>query len=235
MERASKIVELVGLAGAGKSTIAGALDQCSHQILLAEPPYSRRIRDIPFFAWNTFLLLPTLVHLWCTNQGSRWLSRQEIASMVILLGWHRRLRRSSSNRCQVIVLDQGPICSLMLLQLFGPETLRSAGAKKWWNRVCRRWADTLDTMIWLDAPTATLIERVRAREKWHGVKDKSEAEAFEYLERYREAYRRVIACLAVNDDLQILKFDTAQESLDGVVDQILAEFRLKPSRARDVC
>jgi cytidylate kinase len=228
MKRAARVVELTGLAGAGKSTIAQALRQYSYQVLVQEPPYFRRIRDIPFFAWNTFLLLPTLFHLSYNRKGSRWLNGQEIAWMAVLLGWHRRLGRPLSNHGQVIVLDQGPVFLLMMLHLYGPETLRGPHAKEWWARTGKQWADTLDTVIWLDAATATLVERIRARDVWHGVQAKSTADAVEYLERYRESYGRVISLLRANkDDLKLLAFDTARESLDSVVDKLLLEFGLK--------
>ena len=233
--RSPTIVELAGLAGAGKSTTAKALSQCGNQILLGEPPFYRRIRDIPFFVWNAFLLLPTLFRLGLARQGSRWLSGQEILSMVVLLGWHRRLKRLSSDHSQVIVLDQGPVCSLMLLEFFGPEILKSPRAEEWWTKTCRRWANTLDTVIWLDAPTATLVERIRARGNWHSVKDRSDAEACKYLGRHRESYRHVLSLLTANNDLQVLRFDTAQEPVDRIVDQLLTEFGLTASRARDVC
>ena len=230
MTRAARIVELTGLAGAGKSTIAATLGQCSHQILLEEPPYFRRLPDISFFAWNTFLLLPTLLHLSPGSKGSRRLNGQEIASMVILRGWHRRLKRISSSSGQVIVLDQGPVFSLMMLYLFGPETLRGPRAEEWWATTCKQWADTLDTVIWLDAPDATLVERICARDIWHGVKKKTEAESFEYLGRYRESFERVISLLTANNGPKVVTFDTARDSVDRVTAKLLLELGLKDSR-----
>jgi cytidylate kinase len=228
MKRAARVVELAGLAGAGKSTIAGTLRQYSHQVLLEEPPYFRRIRDIPFFGWNTFRLLPTLFHLSHNKKGSRWLTGQEIAWMAVLQGWHRRLDRPLWNNGQVIVLDQGPVFLLMMLHLHGPEAFRGPRAKEWWARTGKQWADTLDTVIWLDAATATLVERIRARDVWHGVQDKSTEDAVEYLGRYRESYGKVISLLTAHkDDLKVLAFDTARESLDSVVDKLLLEFGLK--------
>jgi thymidylate kinase len=121
---------------------------------------------------------------------------------------------------------------LTMLYLFGPEALRSPSPKDWWTRTCKQWADTLDTVIWLDAANATLLERVRARKVGHRLKGKSDAEAFEFLRRYRESYGQVIAWLtANNDDLKVLTIDTARESLDRVVNGLLLEFGLKESRA----
>jgi len=227
MKREARVVELAGLAGAGKSTVAQALGQCSKQILVEEPPYFRKISDIPFLAWGTLLLLPTLFRLSFREIGRGGLEGREIAWMVVLLAWHRRLRLPMPNGGQVLILDQGPVFLLMMLHLFGPETLRSPSAKKWWTRTCRQWADTLDTVIWLDAADATLVERIRARDVWHGVQERSAKDAVEYLGRYRESYGQVISLLTANKhDLKVLTFDTGRESLDKVVDKLLVEFGL---------
>lgn len=58
-EKSPRIVELVGLAGTGKTTLAQALRQCSNRIWVGEQPNFRRIGHIPFFAWNVLVMLPT--------------------------------------------------------------------------------------------------------------------------------------------------------------------------------
>ena len=63
---------------------------------------------------------------------------------------------------------------------------------------------------------------------WHGVQEKSDEEAVEYLGRYRESYGRVLSLFtAINRDLKVLTFDTARESLDEVADKLLLEFGFK--------
>jgi hypothetical protein len=231
MKSSPRIIELVGLAGAGKTTLTKTLGCCNDQIRVEQIPYYRRIRYLAFFARNTLLCLPMWFRFNLKGNGRR-LTGQEFAAMVILSGWHRLLKRPGSDTGQVIVIDQGPVSMLTILWVDGPETLRSSPGKEWWIRTCKQWANALDELIWLDAANATLLERIRARDTWHKLKEEPDTEALECLGRYRETYGQVISLLtATNDDLKVLAFDTAREPLDGLVDNLLLEFGLKESGA----
>lgn len=231
MKSSPRIVELVGLAGAGKTTLSKTLGRCHDQIRLEEIPYFRRIRYLTFFVRSTCLCLPIWLRL-NLEGSSRRLTGEEYAVMAILAGWHRLLERPLSQSAQVVVIDQGPVFMLTVLWLYGPESLKRSCGKEWWNRICQQWAETLDAVIWLDAANATLLERIRVRAKWHMLKEESDGEALECLRRYRETYGHVLSLLRANNhDLKVLAFDTARESLDGVVDNCLLEFGLKESPA----
>jgi shikimate kinase len=229
MERPPLVVELVGPAGAGKTTLAQALKQRSKRILIGTAPQIRRVGHIPFFARNSLLLVPTLFHLHYKNNG-RWLTPREIAWMVILKGWHRVLGRQASKNGTIVVLDHGPVAMLASLRFFGPENLKSQSAKKWWDSTYKQWADTLDMVIWLDTSDATLVERIRARDVWHRVKVKSDSEAFEFLARWRPVYEQVISELTVDSHgPKVFHLDTGQESLDETVSRVLVACGSKDS------
>lgn len=229
IKRTQLVVEVVGPAGAGKTTLARALNQCSERILMRTPPYFRRVRDVPFFIRNTLPSLLTFPHLYDSN-GSRRLTLHELALVVILSGWQRVLRQTSK-KYQIVILDQGPIFMLAELYAYGPENLKSQSAQKWWGTMCRQWSATLDLVVHLDTLDTHLIERILTRPKGHVIKGKNKPEAFKFLDRYRWAYEQVISMLTANEDsLRVVRFDTAQESLDGIVNRLLAEFALKEDR-----
>ena len=214
------IVELVGPAGAGKTTLAQALNQCSRNTLISIPPYFRRIEHIPFFARNTLLLSPTLLHLYFTKDG-RWLTPKEMAWMVTLKGWHRALGRQASHNGTITLLDQGPVFMLAWLYGFGPKNLRGQSAKKWWSSTSKQWADTLDMVIELDTSDTILLERIRTRGKWHSVKGQSEAEVFEFLAHWRAAYEQVLSALTADGrGPKVFHFDSARQSLDEIVNRV---------------
>jgi shikimate kinase len=220
------VVEFVGPAGAGKTTLAQALNQRNKRIVRGTPPDFRKTENIPFFARNTLFSLPTLFHLYHNNSG-RWLTLREIAWIVILKGWHRLLRQASKNGT-IVILEHGPVFLLAQLHAFGPECLRNGGAEQWWKGIYAQWTAALDMVVLLDTADMYLVERIRNRPKWHIVKGKNKAEVLEFLAHYRVAYEQVISMLTSNrGGPRVLHFDTARESLDGIEKRLLAEFGQK--------
>lgn len=138
--------------------------------------------------------------------------------MEMLNGWHQVLNQKAHQEDMIFVLDQGPVYMLTILTLFGPERIRPNNLKKWWDRAFHRWAETLDLVIWLDTSLPELVDRIRAREIWHGVKDKGDVAAYQYLESYRQAYESVIARLITcSDQLKVVRVDTGQSTLEETV------------------
>ena len=186
-------------------------------------PDFRKISYAPFFFWNGLQLSPTLLYL--SRHNDRKLTRREFAWLSILNGWPDILQRDLKKN-KTIILDQGPVYLLTEIKELGPEYLRASQAKKLWQTLYSRWAETLDMIIWLDAADIDLMKRIRSRGKEHIVKNESNETTFNFLARYREAYERTIYNLEINHmDLKILRFDTSQESPQEIADQLLFEFQ----------
>lgn len=138
------------------------------------------------------------------------------------------LKRQASNNGTVTILDHGPIYRLAYLRELGPELTTSQTYNSWWTSLLDQWAATLDMVIWLDAPNATLLERIRARNQWHTIKEKSEQEAYEYLSNYREFLEKTIDESVADHQLTLLRFDTNRKSSAQIVDEVLATFDSTP-------
>ena len=221
----SQVVEIVGPAGAGKSTLYHALagaGQCVHP---GNFPDVRNAADSPFFIWYGLQVIPTVLRL--SERDSRQLTRPEFAWLTILKGWSTVLQKQSKAQDGVILLDQGPVYLLTELREFGPEYLSRPPGEPTWQALYSSWARTLNAIIWLDAPNACLLERIRSREKDHVVKSEDSDTVSEFLDHYRTAYERTMSRLAGGSTgVQILRFDTSKETPEQISKHLLSTFGL---------
>ncbi len=225
-QKPPSVVEIIGPAGCGKTTLLRVLTRRDGPVLSGELPMFRRLSDLPFLVGHGLLLAPTLIRLLLRHR--KWLSLHELRCMITLSGWHRLCQRNAARHRKVLLLDQAAVFMMVELYEFGPESLRSQTAEKWWREVYAKWASTLDLIVWLDASNTTLRERIRSRRRWHLVKDKSESETFEFLERYRKGYERVISTLTANSGRpRVLRIDTGQESTHQTINMMMREFGLE--------
>ena len=217
-QRPMLVIELVGPACAGKTTLTRALTQGTTKIRVAPDIFVRRPEHLAVFLRNAPRLLPVL--LW-GDRKSRSFTWEEVKSMVYLKAWTHVLTHSGADNNALLLLDQGPVFRLATLHAFGPDSVRKPAAARWWTARFQQWAPFLDLVVWLDAPDAILVKRINARARWHLVKGKSEQEASQFLDRYRASYRRVLTQLSVNGGPKIISFDTSLVSIDQVVKAIL--------------
>jgi deoxyadenosine/deoxycytidine kinase len=221
MKKLPLIVEIIGLAGTGKSTLSSALYLQSKKILASERLGVRKAKHRYFFIKQALLLLPTFLRL---PRNGRWFTNEEIKKMVYLNGWHRVLKRQGLNNNATILVDQGAIFKLATLYGFGPEKLKDQGFNKWWDQMFEQWASTLDMVVWLDGPDDILIERIISRDSSHLVKELSTQEARKFFSDYRSAYNYIIAKLTSIEDITVLRFDTSYQSPEDIMAQVLRSF-----------
>lgn len=227
VEELPLIVEIIGPAGAGKTTLSRALSQRDEKVRVAADLELRKMKHVLIFVSNAPYLLPVFLHRF---RHSRWFTWDEIKAIVYLKGWLRVLRRPAANNGTTILLDHGPIFKLATLNAFGPEGLKSERFEKWWHNMFEQWASTLDLVIWLDTSNTNLAERINTRSQRHAVKGKSEQEASKFLACYRTSYEQIMAKLTAYGGPTPLQFDTTHASIEQIVDQVLDICNLKLGR-----
>jgi thymidylate kinase len=224
MKQSLFVVEIVGPAGAGKSTLTKALSECDANIQVGVYPYTRDVRNLPFFLYNAMPLLPMFISFYRDRRHQK-LTRSQQAVMTILQGWPRLLRQMSHGNRDIVILDQGPVYMLSDLLRSGPSNLREI-APFWWHRTCQEWGNLLSAVISLDAPDTLLLERVRHREKYHGFKRDTDQQAIRFLDRCRQTQAETLSSLNANSTgLTVVCFDTSQSSLPDVAQSTLTLFR----------
>jgi broad-specificity NMP kinase len=211
--RRPQLVELAGPAGVGKSTLSRALRQrCAAA--------QGTIWGLPVLSLlgNGVQLVPTLTSLWLHSRSLLW---DEARHMVRLRTLERGLR-ARPGAGQVLVFDEGPIFALAWLRGFGHEGMRSEASEAWWRATLRRWADTVDAVVVLDAPDDLLAHRIRTRPEWHEVKHASDLEIAVWVGRFRTALDWVLAGLAVEGGPIVLRITTDQHHPEHLAEQVAA-------------
>jgi broad-specificity NMP kinase len=227
VKRSPLIVELVGPPGVGKTTFAEMMQKRSKKIFIGSTPYFRKIEYVPFFIKHTLLMLPTFFRIQPNKEG-KWLTKYELAYMVVLRGWHHLLRRKRSKGEMILVLDEGPICILANLIVYASDSLKSQSAKFWWEHMYRHWAKVLDVAIRFDTPDKTLVQRIRLRDMWQEVKVLPNRDAFNYLDRVRDAQGVVLTALTSNSrGPKVLNFNTWQKSPEQIYVEVAKIFDLE--------
>ena len=223
MQRPFLIIELVGPAGAGKTTLSRVLTERNPMIQIGSDIEVRKTKYIPVILRNSVSLLPIFLK---SIRNGRLFTWEEIKYLVYLAGWSEVLKQEAVHGAAAILLDHGPVFKLATLNEFGPEILKSDQFANWWDRMFKQWASTLDLVIWLDAPDMILDQRINSRDQRHSVKGKSESEVVDFLARYRTSYEETLAKLRMAGANRLLQFDTSRTSIEQAADEILSVFSL---------
>ena len=223
-QRRGMVVELVGPAGVGKSTLYKALNSKGFPWLVCHwSPPVWEISNTPFFVKNILKLIPTFIRM--SGNGDRLLKRREIAFMAILNGWQKKLRKETANSNKIIVLDQGPISIMAYLKVWGPKGLFSSNMTEWWEKIYGKWMQGLDMVIMLDTTDENIMWRINNRPQDHHLKGESANVMLDWLNKYRILYDQIVSRLASNNHrIRVIRIDSGINSVDEIVNKVLYEF-----------
>lgn len=216
----ARLVELVGPAGVGKSTLSRAL----HRRCAAKQGTIWGLPVLPLLG-NGARLVPTLFPLWLHSRSLLW---DESRHMVRLRTLQRELSRGRTNGSSAVIFDEGPVFALAWLRGFGHESVRSAAADAWWQITLRQWAVAVDTVVVLDASDTLVASRIRSRPEWHEIKHASDQEISTWIGRFRSALSWVLAGLAVHGGPAIHRIRTDQASPEHIADQVMTALDRDP-------
>jgi len=212
--RPPTVIELVGPAGVGKTTLALQLEAQGKAVLGS-------MWEVPtvLLARSAIRQLSEALALYRETGVVAW---DEVKHFARLDALHASLVRPGRNGHRLVVLDEGPVYTLSWLQVIGHQRLRNGGAKRWWWDTLRRWARTLDAVVLLDAPDPVLASRIRERDKPHLMKDRSLREIAGFSAAYRAATDRVLAGLTACGGPPLLTLETSDEPSERLSERLLA-------------
>lgn len=216
------VAEVLGPAGAGKTTVVRALKKqiaIRDEFLASWPDKLRVLGSI------TRELMPAYMREWT---GSRGFNLEEFRRLLRVMTLHRALKQASFTDGTIAIIDHGPICMLGMVQAFGPMFVSSRQFARWWDAAINLWSGTLDMVLWLDAPDTTLVQRINLRKDRHVLKGKSFQQASMFLQRCRLSYELILSEMKVRGGPVVLRFDTGNVSTDDIVNQLLHVLATEP-------
>ncbi|MGH7526052.1 MAG: AAA family ATPase [Gemmatimonadales bacterium] len=204
------VVELVGPAAAGKSTLLRMLGGRDRSLRAGlRPARHQHLR-------SAVALVPTFLALHRGAGGVLW---KEMKRITYLRTLHRILVGTARSP-RPVLLDEGPVYMLARLRMYGGDRMGSPAFQQWWRSAFEQWARTLDLVVWLDAPDAVLIDRIRTRSQRHRMQEVADSSILQFLTSYRQAYTEVIAGLTAPLHLRVLSFRTDQEPATRIAEQV---------------
>jgi hypothetical protein len=215
-----RIIEILGAPGAGKSSLASAMDAGGDDVRWVHT-YCSRSNLLPWVRSGAWLL-----PLMLTGSFSDPLPLKQRVWAVRISASHAILTRASAGR-RLLLLDQGPLFTMLRLMELTDAPAQSPRWRRWWRKELSAWANTIDLAVVLDAPNDVLLKRVRARAKPHALKDISGPDARKALARWRDLLEDLIGDLQTHGDVEVLRMDTGSSSIVEVAAGTMRVLRLE--------
>jgi broad-specificity NMP kinase len=209
-----RLVELVGPAGAGKTTVARLLRQDAG--VRAAPGLWSLPRGP--LGLNALRLLPRVLGFYRAFPGQVWAEMKQIVRLDTLY----QVVGARNGAAGPVLLDEGPVLALGWLTVFGDDRVRRPAFAAWREAAVARWAAALDVVVLLDAPDPVLVRRIRERTKPHDVKSRSDGAIVEFTKTYRTALEAAVAALSRPGGLAVVRIDTGDDAPETTAARVRA-------------
>ena len=226
MSSRAQRIEIVGVAGSGKSTLTRALSRRYPGSRVADSLHTRVPAHWPYVAHSMPRVLPLAARSGWNRPALSW---DEVKFLIYVSEWDRFLRNRREYRSGVTVLDQGPIFALARLLWAKKPLTRSKAFQTWLNEMVERWSLELDAVVRLVAPDQSLLERINHREQRHEAKGKSTPEGLELIESHSQAFGQLFDVMAGLGRPRVLRFDTSTMSPDEIAGELAEIFGERPA------
>lgn len=224
-----KLIEVFGPAAVGKSSITEALarrvDGYQFAYRLSKWRHAHR------FLRHAVTCGPAVPCKLLFGSGGGRLRAKERVYLEVLYDVlkHRTLPGRRADDAGGIFFDQGPLHVISDLHPSNNELGELRAAPPSWYAQLKRWSNTLDVVVALDAPVDTIVQRVLDRKKDHRlyrwIKDLPSQDATRLIEAHVTTYQQMLDGLA-GGTAQVLSFDTTQQSVEAITEAIINDCRM---------
>lgn len=217
------LVEITGVAGSGKSTLTSALQGIDESYQRAEFIHTRNPRHLLYLLGSLPRLLPILVPGLVRRPRMRW---ADVKLMAYVTAWSKFLARRPEYSSGIVLLDQGPVYSLVRLEAKALGVTTSDVFRRWWREMLAVWATELSLIVWLDAADDLLRSRINQRPQSHVIKDDTVDTGRQFITHYRSVFQQALDDIEQSGTAEVLRFqtdDTPADRIAGEVSKHLAE------------
>jgi thymidylate kinase len=218
-------VEVLGIAGAGKSTVARLLGRVPG-FEMAEFIHTRQPSHLLEVARAVPRVLPLVLG---GLSGRPRISWPEVKLLVYVTRWRRVLGRRARPPGTILLFDQGPLYALVRLTAEGKPFTHRRAFERWRAEMLEGWTRELGVVIWLDAPDDVLWSRINQRSQAHKKKGEDIETGHDFIVRYRRSFEDLLRSM---EDLdappELLRFDTSTSAAQQIADSVIG--RLRPER-----
>jgi thymidylate kinase len=197
-------VELLGPAGAGKSTLAKLLCRRQPSLRLRLTAWDLSPRMLATCGLRE---LPLLARVGRPPQEVHFRCFLDLTRIVALCA---RLEHDDLRQYRAVLLDEGPIFLLTRMLAYQADGLQSVAARERWRQALRHCAASVDQIFWVDAPDHMLADRIRRRVKGHQLKNGTDAEISDFAAKYRAAFFEVSTLFAEHGGPQVTCFPASE-------------------------
>jgi broad-specificity NMP kinase len=209
-------VEILGVAGAGKSTVARLLGK-EPGFARAEFIHTRKPSHLFQVARSIPRLMPILLGGIARRPRISW---PELKLLVYVTRWRLFLGRRKPAPGTVLLFDQGPLYALVRLKAEGKPFTSRPAFEDWSEEMLRGWASELNAVIWLDAADAVLWKRINDRSQGHKKKGEGAEAGHRFIARYRRTFDGLLRRMEELGGPPVLRFDTGTATAEQIVETL---------------
>ena len=222
-----RIIEILGLAGSGKSTACALLRR---QAASQAPEFRVDRRRLPRAIGRLAIDVGLRRVAGSLRDPAGGFQGLRLAAHMHAMVRDLESRKRTQNG--FLFLDQGP-----LFNCVSAARLAATGQLAPWVPVhmsAQLFAniDFLDSIVFLDAENETLLSRIDSRTQDHRIKGKNPAEMSAFLDDYRVRFEDLFERIQRTTSISPFRIDTAEASPEEVVARIRSHFGVAASDAR---